>query len=249
MRSASTRAPNAAAVSQAFAGGSRSGGYAASSSRHEAGSARWRRRATRAVAELRDPAIVVLDVEDPLADPVVEVVASARLAHLGPEVHVLAVGLGRGEATVEPTGVRAHRAHRHRQHAVRRQAHEVGPRADVVDHLLDGHDGTPPRGQRAPHAFEQRRVEGDVAVAVGDRAVDERHVGCVRLEQADRAERRVDRRVAGVLRHRAAGQRGRGDGREAAGGGLEALLEGEERPVLHLHRAAAGTPARRSGWG
>ena len=129
-----------------------------------------------------------------MVDPVVEVVATRRRPGLDPELVVLAVAVD-GEVTrVETAGMRAERRLADGEDAVRGDAHEVGVAAQVVDDALDGDDRTPARRERAPHVLEQRRVQRDVAGAVGDRRVQQRDVGHERREQADLAER-VSRRA------------------------------------------------------
>ncbi len=134
--------------------------------------------------------------------------------------------------------MRAHRGLDDREHAVRGDADEMRPRPQIVDDLLDRHDHAPPRGERAPDPFEQRRVERDVAVTVGDRCVHQRDIGHERREQPDLAERRVDARVRLVLLHRRARDRARHDRGQPARRGFEPLRERQERPVLDLDLTA-----------
>ena len=70
--------------------------------------------------------------------------------------------------------------------------------------------------ERAPHPFEQRRVQRDVAGPVGDRRVQQRDVGLQRREQPDLTERRVDARERVVRFHRRARDRARHDRGQAA---------------------------------
>ncbi len=142
--------------------------------------------------EALDPLFLRLDIEDPVADPVVVVVAPGRGARLEPEVVVLAVRVD-GEITrVEPAGMRAQRRLHDGQHAVARNPDQMRPRPNVVDDPLDGHDHAPARRERTPNAFEDRRVQRDIAGAVGDRRVQQRDVGDERRKQADGAERSFD---------------------------------------------------------
>jgi len=151
---------------------------------------------------------LVRGLEHPVADPLVEpvVVEPGGVAGRGPEGQVLAVGLGRGEGAVEATRVGAHRALRDGEGAVGRDLHEVLPRRDVVDDVLDGGHHAAARGQRAPDTLEQRRVQGHVAGAVGHRAVDQGDVRRVRLHEPDAPERRVHLGVAVVVGHGGPGQ-------------------------------------------
>ena len=73
-----------------------------------------------------------------------------------------------------------------------RDPHQVGPRTDVVDDPLDGHDRAAAGPERPPDPFEQRRVQRHVAGPVGDRRVHQRDVGLQRREEPDLAEGRVD---------------------------------------------------------
>ena len=124
------------------------------------------------------------------------------------------------------------------QDAVGGNAHEVGPGREVVDHALHGDDRTAPGRQRAPDTLEQRRVDRDVALAVGGDAVQQRHVRDERRHQPDGAERRVDSGEVGVGGHRRIAQR-TGDGRgQAARRRLQALEVREDRPVLDLDGTA-----------
>ena len=178
---------------------------------------------------------LVVDVENPVADPVVVVVAAGRGPRLDPELVVLAVAVDGQPAGEAAAGMRAELGLADREHAVGGDAHEVRPGSQVVDDTLDGDDGAPARGQGSPHPFEERRVHRDVAVAVGDRGVQQRDVGHAAARGA-RPDRRASRRAAyaslssiddpAMERVVTAGQ--------AAGGGFEPLREGEERPVLDL---------------
>ena len=134
--------------------------------------------------------------------------------------------------------MRAHRRLDDREHAVRGDANEVRPRPQIVDDLLDRHDDAPAGREGAPHPFEQRRVERDVAVPIGDRRVHQRDVRHERREQPDFAELRVDARVRLVLRHRRSRDRARRDRGQPARGGFEPLRERQERPVLDLDLTA-----------
>ena len=97
---------------------------------------------------------------------------------------------------------------------------------------------TPRRAAKAPpHAFEPRGLEGEVALPVGDRGVEQCDVRGVGGQQADRSVGGVYLAVAGVVGHRGPGQRSSGDGGKTAGRRLETLQKGEERPVLHLDLA------------
>ena len=198
-------------------------------------------------AEPVHPLLLGLDVEHPLADPRVVVVATRRRARIDPEVVVLAVP-GDGQiAGVQTAGVGAERCLDDREHAVRRDANEVRPRPEVVDDLLDGHDRAAPGRERAPYAFEQRRMQRDVAGAVGDGRVQQRDVGLQRREQPDRTERGIDPGVRLVLRHRRAFDRAGRHGGEPPRGRLESLREREERPVLDLDLAPLVGAARTTG--
>jgi hypothetical protein len=173
-----------------------------------------------------------------MAHPVVEVVATSRSARVDPELVVLAVPVD-GKVTGEQAArVRAQRRFADREDVVRGDANEMRPRAEVVDDPLDGHDGAPARGKRAPHAFQEGRVERDVPLPVRDRRVQQRDVRVQRGEQPELAERRRDARVRVVRLHGRAGDRARDDGGEVARRRLEPLREGEERPVLHRDLAA-----------
>ena len=134
--------------------------------------------------------------------------------------------------------MRAHRSLDDREHAVRGDANEVRPRPEVVDDLLDGHDDAPTGRECAPHPFEQRRVDRDVAVTIGNRRVHQRDVRDERREQPDLAELRLDARVRLVLRHRRSRDRARRHRGQPARGGFEPLRERQERPVLHLDLTA-----------
>ena len=126
-------------------------------------------------------------LQDPMADPLVVVVAPRRGPRLDPEVVVLAVALDREVAGEEPAGVRSERDLAHREHPMRGDAHEIRARPQIVDHPLDGDDRPAPGPERAPHAFEQRRRDRDVAGPVGHRRVQDRDVGLQRREQSRRA--------------------------------------------------------------
>ena len=115
---------------------------------------------------------MVGDIQHPLRNPLVEVVATACVTGLGPEVHVLGVGLGRGEPTEQSARMGAHRALGDRQHLMARDLHQVGPRTDVIDDPFHRGDHPAPGGQRTPDTFEERWVERQIAVAVGLEFVD-----------------------------------------------------------------------------
>ena len=120
---------------------------------------------------------------------------------------------------------------------MRGDPHQVRPRSQVVDDPLDGDDGTPSCRERPPNPFEERGVDRDVAVDVGDGGVQERDVGHEGRQEPDRAERGVHSRVGVVVLHRRVGDGPGGDGREPPRRRLEPLREGEERPVLDLDHA------------
>ena len=94
------------------------------------------------------------------------------------------------------------------------------------------------RAERAPHSFEERRVQRDVAGPIGDRRVQQRDVGLQRRQQADLAERGVDARVAGVRLHRRSADGARDDRGQSARAGFQTLREREERPVLDVDLTA-----------
>ena len=63
---------------------------------------------------------------------------------------------------------------------------------EVVDDPLHRRHDAAAGGPGPPHAVEQGLGEHEVAGRIGRRGVHQRHVGRQRLEQAERAERRVD---------------------------------------------------------
>ncbi len=179
-----------------------------------------------------DVLALVVDLEDPVPDPVVEVLPARRGACLDPELVVLAVPVDREIAREQATRMRAHLRLADREHPVRGDPHEMRPSTQIVDHALDGHDGPPACGQRAPHTFEHRRVDGDVAVTVGDGCVQQRDVRNERREETDLAERRGSSGVGVVFLHRRPGDRPGHDGGKVARRRLEPLRKREEGPVL-----------------
>ena len=109
---------------------------------------------------------------------------------------------------------------------------------------------TPRRAASAPHTpSSPGGWKARLPWRSADRGVEQGDVGRVGLEQADLAERGVDPGVARVVGHRRAGQRGGGDGGQPAGRRLEALEEGQERPVLDLDLAVRGRRRRSHGLG
>ena len=132
--------------------------------------------------------MLVVHVEHPVADPLVEVVAAACCARLDPELVVLAVPVDREVAREQAAGVRAHRRLADGEDTVRRDANEVRPRAEIVDDPLDGDDRAPACGQGAPHALQEWRMDRDIALPVRDRRVQQRDVGVQRGEQPELTE-------------------------------------------------------------
>ena len=93
------------------------------------------------------------------------------------------------------------------QHAMSRDAHEVRPRRQVVDHRLDGHNRAPPGGERTPGSLEHRRMQGDVAGTVRDGGVEERDVGGHRRQEPNAPELGVHLDIPVVRGHRGPRQR------------------------------------------
>ena len=89
----------------------------------------------------------------------------------------------------------------HRKDAVPGDTDAVPEALEVVDHALDGRHDAPASRPGAPDAIEERLGEDEVARGVGGRGVDERHIGHQRLEQAQRAEGRIDDGKGLVVRH------------------------------------------------
>ena len=173
-----------------------------------------------------------------MPDPVVVRVVSRRTSRCGagldPEVVVLAVPVDRQTPGEQAARMRAHRHLAHREHPVRGDPDHIRVIGERVDDALDGHDRAPLRRERTPDAFEQRRRDRDVPIAIRDRRVQDRDVGGERREQADLAERRVDEREPVVGRHRRVHDRASRDRGQALRRGLEPLAEREERPVLDV---------------
>ena len=97
--------------------------------------------------------------------------------------------------------------------------------------------GPASRRERAPHALEQRRMERDVAVAVGDRRVERtrrraRAARACRRRPPETASRRGRKSAFASIDDPAIERRD--DRGKAARRGLEPLREREERPVLDL---------------
>ena len=189
-------------------------------------------------AQARQVLLLGGGTQHPLLDPPVVAVPVAGGPGLGPELEVFAVGVDRHVTGEQPTGVGAERGLGHGQHPVGGDLDQVRPRPDVVHHPVDGGHHAAAGGERPPHPLETGRLEGEVALPVGDRGVEQGDVGGVRLEQAHPPERGVHLGVARVLGHRRPGQRRGGDRGQPAGRRLEALEEGQERPVLDLDLAA-----------
>ena len=139
-----------------------------------------------------------------------------RRPRVDPEVVVLAVPVDGEVARVQAAGMHAHRRLDDCEHTVRGDPHEVRPRPQIVDDLLDRHDDAAAGRERSPHPLEQRRVERDVAVRSATGPCIERDVGHQRREQPDFTELRVDPRVRLVLRHRRSRDRARRDGGQPA---------------------------------
>jgi hypothetical protein len=84
--------------------------------------------------------------------------------------------------------MRAHGCFADGEDAVRGDANEMRPRAEVVDDPLDGDDGAAAGGQPAPRAFQERRVERDIPIPIRDRRVKQRDVRVQGGEQPDLSE-------------------------------------------------------------
>src|SRR5581483_8339998 len=97
----------------------------------------WRRLRTQPcnpfVTQSLEVLVLGLDLVHPVADPVIEVVASRRCAGVDPEVVVLAVPVDGKRAGVEAPRVRTQRRLADGEHAVCGDPDEVRPRAQVVD--------------------------------------------------------------------------------------------------------------------
>ncbi len=170
-------------------------------------------------------------LEHPVPGPGVEVVAGGG-AGVAPERDVLAVGGHRELRRVQPAGMSAEGRFDHGQHAVGGDLHPVAETLEPIHHAVDRRHHAATRRPRPPHSFEQRLGQRHVAVPVGDRTVDEGDVGRERSEEPDGPEGRVGHGERWVRRHRRPLQRPGHDGGQPARGGLEALGEGEDRPVL-----------------
>src|SRR5438309_1235966 len=79
-------------------------------------------------AEPRQVLLLGGGLAHPVSDPIVELIAPRCRARLHPELVVLAVAVDGHARGVEPAGVGAHRCLGHREDAVGRQLHEMGPR-------------------------------------------------------------------------------------------------------------------------
>ena len=194
------------------------------------------------VAEALQVLGLVGRLQDPMADPLVVVVAPGGGAGLDPEVVVLAVAVDRQVPGEQSAGVRAHRHLADREHAVGRNPHVVRPRSQIIDDALHGDDRAPARAERTPHTFEQWWRHRHVAGTVGDGCMQDGDVGLQRREETDGAEGRRDLGEGVVLGHGRSGDRTGGDRRQSAGARLEPLREREERPVLHRDRARGVAP-------
>ncbi len=146
------------------------------------------------VAETGEVLVLVVDVEHPVADPRVEVVAATCCPRLDPELVVLAVPVDRQVTREQAARVRAHRRFADGEDSVCGNANEVRPGAEIVDDPLDGDDRAPARSQRTPRTLQERRMERDVPLPVRDRGVQQRDVRVQRGEQPDFAEGRRDAR-------------------------------------------------------
>ncbi len=158
-------------------------------------------------------------------------------ARLAPEGDVLAVGPHRQPRRVQAAGVGSEGRLHHRQDAVGGDLDPVPQPLEALHHALHGGHHAPARRPRPPRPLEQRLGQRHVAVAVGDRPVEEGDVGHERRHQTHRPEGGVGHGEGVVRRHRRPLQRPGDQRRQPPRRSLEALGEGEDRPVLDLHRA------------
>jgi hypothetical protein len=180
---------------------------------------------------------VRLRSEDPVAHVHVELALRRGLGGCGPVGDVLAIAADRQSRRVTPPGMCTVGGFDHGEDAMAGHAHAVPESLEVVHDALHRGDDAAPGGPGAPDPVEQRFGEHQIAGGVGGRGMDQGDVGRERLEQSERAERRVDDGERVVLRHGRRAERPGDRGRQTARRCLEPLGQREDRPVLHLDGA------------